>query len=120
MFAVVAVVAVVLFSLSAFRAIRTSRFNYSWARYEWQMQKKKIGEVIVASESLMNAESTSIWISRTTATRNHLDRLKELLGEGEALIPLAQHPDEKDYWDGENKSLRAEILKVSRRLSSAY
>jgi hypothetical protein len=113
MFAVIGLFAVMLVVILSWRAIELGRSNYETFRYQWQSGMADISEVIAASNSLMEAERQSVWITTHASKLNHLERLKELHDEADAMSHLSHSLEARSILDKHRERLSKEIDRLN-------
>jgi hypothetical protein len=99
--------------VKTWNAIRLLRQNYDMTRNKWLLAIRDVDEVIKASESLMNAESSAIWTSTNAALQNHRNRLSELLSQAERYELLAHSSEASAIRKSECDLLRLAIASLN-------
>lgn len=104
----VAFIAVSLVFLHQLVLLRSARQHYENAVLGWEHLYLELPDVVAASESLMNVETQTLWISEKTARRHHIANLKELLRTAENRLWQVPLEDQENYQD-QCKSIRSLI-----------
>jgi hypothetical protein len=110
MFVCVAVIATTIFLCREHVQLNDARENFEFVWASWQFQQVRDENLVLASETLMRAESASSWISTHTAQLEHLRRLERMLKAVDS--PVNENSPER--WQQRHNYVQEQIMRYSR------
>jgi hypothetical protein len=113
MFVVSTVLAITFVTVHQKRMIKMARDEYEVTLPRWQLTLEDATNTIAASEALLEAESSAIWISHSTAVARHLKRLDKMLHDAEVRFRGYESPEGREFHRKDCVRIRSEIAKYN-------
>jgi hypothetical protein len=101
----VALIAATIVVTRDYVRVQSARDQFDWLLAHWEAGRVLPETVVAGSYPLMDAEESTLWISKRAATSRHVARLKYILGKMES--PLSE--SNRDTTKRRAASIREEI-----------
>jgi hypothetical protein len=75
----VVLIALTIVATRDYVRLQSAREHFAWLSAAWQAQRVSYDTVIAGSYPLMEAEESTLWISKQSACERHVERLKYIL-----------------------------------------